>query len=364
MTILPNVTLSCNEDLSPARTGTPTIMDNLDSNPVLQYTDNPVESCGIVRLWKATDAAGNTAIVSQGIDIVNPLPPVIQDPHEISVPCGSINSITSNPQYANLSVIHPCERPTTANFTTSNQIDRCGFTFNRTWLVQDDCGTGVSFQQTVHILDQQLPEYPADHQVNVDIHEVLRWRQYPGAIHYRVYIWCNSNNRPDQPISEVSVLQYIHQSPFYPGTLYNWQIEYVTGNNTHVQSPLWSFETISYPDLSVTSITLPPMAFSGQTFELSWTVENVGNISTASGSSVWHDAVYIGSSTDFRFSRRVYLVAHRSFVDPQDGYTESGTVTINPSDIGSFFVHVETDVYRQVRCDCILVLYFSLVFPL
>ena len=353
VSLLSNTTLSCNEDLSPARTGMPVVTDNLDTSPLLQFTDYPVHSCGIMRVWNATDAAGNTALISQGINIINPLPPVVQDPPVISIPCGSVESIVSNPQYTNLTLIHPCGRPTTTAFTDSAQIDRCGFTFERTWDVQDDCGSNSTFQQTVHILDQQLPENPADRQVNIAINDILRWRQYPGATRYRVYIWPRGSNRPTQSSSEVAVLLYAPQPSFYPGTWYNWQIEYIIGTNMTVQSPIWSFETRPYPDLTVTSITLPSIAFSGQTFEVSWTVENVGNLSTAS--SFWYDGIYIGPSTEFRSSRRTAVVAHRSFIDPQDGYTASGTVSLNPTDLGTFYIHIETDVYRQVRLLYLLV---------
>ena len=347
ITMLSNITLSCNEDLSPVRAGTPTALDNLDSNPLLHFTDSPVQSCGIVRIWNATDAAGNSATVTQGISIVNPLAPIIQDPQVVSIPCGSVESITSSPEYNNLTVIHPCGRPTTAIFTDSAPIDRCGFTFDRTWFVQDDCGSNITFQQTVHILDQQLPDNPADRQVNVAVNELLRWFQYPGAVSYRVYIWPVGNSRPDLWISEVTALQYYPLRSLYPGTQYNWQIEYVTGTNMIIPSPVWSFETRSYPDLTVTSISLPTMAFSGQTFDVSWVVENVGNLS--SSSSTWYDAVYIGPSTDYRSSRRAAVVARRSFIDPNDGYTASGTVRSNPTDLGTFYVSVETDIYRSVN---------------
>ena len=182
----------------------------------MQFTDRPVQSCGVARVWNATDAAGNSATVSQGLSIINPLPPVVQDPLAISIPCGSVESIVSNPRYTNLTVIHPCGRPTTATFMDSAPIDRCGFSFNRTWLIQDDCGSNITFQQTVHILDQQLPDNPADRQVNVAINEALVWRQYPGAVRYRVYIWPVGDERPRQPTSEVTAYSFHISIPSFP----------------------------------------------------------------------------------------------------------------------------------------------------
>ena len=347
MTTLPDFVLSCNEDLSPAHTGTPSIADNIDTNPILEYVDIPTDSCGILRVWTGTDAAGNTANVTQEISILNPLPPFVQDPHVISVPCGSIDSIITNPLYSNLSVIHPCERPTMTSYTPVIQIDRCGFTVNRTWLIQDDCGINVTFQQTVHILDRQLPENPADRQVNVLLNEYLRWRHYPGAVSYRVYIWPDGNARPDQAMTEDNITQYQYPQ-LYPGTLYYWQIEYVTRANISVLSPTWSFETLPLPDLTVTSITLPARALSGQSFAVTWTVENIGNLST--GVSNWQDAVYISQYSIFRprTSRLATRIDHRSFVDPQDGYTKTATISLMDTEVGTYFVRVEADFSHRV----------------
>jgi len=120
----------------------------------------------------------------------------------------------------------------------------------------------------------------------------------------------------------------------------------VTGVNTTVPSPIWGFETQSFPDLTVSTITVPPYAFSGQDFQLSWTVINIGNLS--SGVSVFYDAVNMGPTTDFSGSRRVATIRQNRFVDPQDGYTSSVTVNLQNSDIGNFYLFVETDVYGQV----------------
>ena len=269
-----------------------------------------------------------------------------------------MESIVSNPQFTNLTVVHPCRRPITKAFTDSAPIDRCGFTFQRTWQIQDDCGSNVTFQQTVHLLNQQLPVNPTDRQVNVALNEVLRWHQYPGAVRYRIYVWLRSDSRPSQPTSEVTVLQYSPQQSLYPGTTYSWQVEYIIGsNNMVVPSPVWSFETRPYPDLAVTAITLPETGFSGQTFEVSWTVENIGNLS--SGSSAWYDGIYIGPTTEFRSSRRATTVLHRSFVDPQDGYTASGTVNLRPTDLGSYYVHIVTDIYGYVSTFFVILTIYS-----
>ena len=343
------MSLPCTEDNSPDRIGRPTVTDNLDQDPILLYEDIPTQSCGFRRVWTATDHAGNSATVSQIISILitSQEGPTITSPTEVSVPCGSIESTISSANYR-LLVSHPCGRPITTSFIDSAVIDRCDFVFNRTWTVQDDCGNAITFMQTVRILDQRLPNSPTDREINVHVLASLQWPPYPGDITYRVYVWPRDSPKPDQPTTSTTGLQ--HSPRFHPGTWYNWQIEYVNRANGSVvnTSPVWSFETRPYPDLMVDVINLPATAFSGQSFDVSWIVINIGNITTPQ--RVWSDAVYFGPSTNERLRRQGAIVRHNSFVDPNDdGYIASATINLNVEDIGNFFVFVDTDIYRQVK---------------
>ena len=178
------------------------------------------------------------------------------------------------------------------------------------------------------------------------MNEPLIWPQFPGATSYQVYVWQYGTERPNQPTTVTSTRIYRPPTNYAPGTRYLWQIEYVTGVNTTVPSPIWGFETQSFPDLTVTTITVPPYAFSGQDFQLSWTVINIGNLS--SEVTRFYDAVYLGQTTDFSRSRRVEMIRQNRLIDPQDGYQSSATVSLRNSDIGNFYLFVETDLYHQV----------------
>ena len=345
-----DMTLECSDDNSPNSVGRPTVTDNLDPDPDLSYMEIALQSaCGFRRVWTATDHAGNSASVSQRIDIrsVDSSTISISSPTEVQVPCGSIESTISSANYM-LSVSHPCGRPVTTTYMDSAVIDRCDFSFNRTWTIQDDCGSTRLFRQTVRILDQRLPNSPTDREINVHVGASLQWPQYPGDILYRVYVWPRDDPRPEQPTTSTTSLRYT--PGLNPGTWYNWQIEYVNRANNSIvnMSPVWSFETRPYPDLTVNTINLPATAFSGQSFEVSWIVINIGNITTPQ--RIWSDAVYFGPScTNDRLRRRGAVVRHNSFVDPDDdGYIASATINLGNQDLGNFFVCVETDIYRQV----------------
>lgn len=321
--------------------------DNEDEDPSLTFEDQTSDGCIVVRVWTAVDNAGNEAVTTQTISLTNPKPPQVTSPGDINIPCGDVEDAMLVAEQTTLTVVHPCERPVTVSFTDSTSIDHCGFTFTRTWLIQDDCGTTTTFQQSIHVLDQQLPNSPANGQVNAQLDEPLLWPQFPGAYSYEVYVWVLGTEKPDEPTAVVPELEYHPSVNYPPGTSILWQIEYVTGANTTVPSPTWGFTTQSFPDLTVTDITLPPFAFSGQNFEVSWTVINVGNITT--GVSLWSDAIYIGRTTDFTESRLVNVESQNRLIDPQDGYVSHATIDLEVDDIGNHYVFVETDLTYKVH---------------
>lgn len=88
-----------------------------------------------------------------------------------------------------------------------------------------------------------------------------------------------------------------------------WRIEYVLSSGALVPSPIWGFQTRAFPDFKVEKVIVPPNAFSGLTFEVSWVVRNIGKVGNAL--RTWYDAVYIGKSTDFRNAR---LVLNTDFI--------------------------------------------------
>ena len=68
----------------------------------------------------------------------------------------------------------------------------------------------------------------------------------------------------------------------------------------------------------------------------------------SSGVTLFYDAVYLGQTTDFSSSRRAEIIRQNRIIDPQDGYQSSATVSLRNSDIGNFYLFVETDIYHHV----------------
>lgn len=342
----PNVTVHCGENYSPAVIGSPTLMDNEDLNPSLTYRDVAQSGCTFTRIWNATDSAGNSAFANQTIRFSNLLPPVVSSPSQVSVACGSIEDASTNVAHNNLSISHPCNRPVMASFTDSANVTRCGFTFTRVWEVEDDCGQSATFRQDIRVLSQQFPDSPMNGLINAHLDEPLIWPQFPGAMSYQVFVWPEAEERPDSPITITNQRSYYPHTNYPPGTRMLWQIVYVVGVNDTVPSPIWGFETEPRPDLQVIDVTLPSFAFSGQTFNVRWTVINSGNLSVTVHSFI--DAVFLGRTLSISDSRLVRTIRQQRFIDPDDGYSSEAEIDIQDNDIGLFYVFVITDFREAV----------------
>ena len=340
---LGNRSVACGSSYDPIVTGYPTRSDNRDPSPKLTYKDIAGSGCSVKRNWTLVDDAGNKAEMIQFIIFISKRAPEITFEANTVVPCGSTSEITGNGGVFNqaIKVVHPCNRTVKITFQDSNVVDRCGFTFTRTWTVLDDCGEKATATQTIEILPLQVPESPQNSELNVDLNKVLRWPQYPGAVSYQVYIWYYGRSKPNTPSSIESFRRYIPDKPYQSGSRILWQIQYVLGSGKQIPSPVWGFKTISFPDLAVIAVTVPSYAFSGNTFDISWRVKNIGNIST--GVAIWYDAVYIS-----RFQNRDQANLATTFLDPGDWYSSKTTLSLKENDLGNRYVFIETNVYHHV----------------
>ena len=214
-------------------------------------------------------------------------------------------------------------------------------------MVFDDCGEKTTAIQRIKILPLQLPESPQVNELNVDLKKALRWPQYPGAQSYQVYVWYYGQPKPGTPVAVENYRRYVPDKAYQPGSRILWQIQYVIGPNQLLPSPVWSFKTTSFPDLAVIGVTIPSYVFSGDTFEVSWRVQNIGNIST--GGTLWYDAVYISKFPSRVQESSIGRKLQRNFLDPGDWYSSKIPVSLKQNDLGNRYIFVETNVYRHVN---------------
>ena len=102
------------------------------------------------------------------------------------------------------------------------------------------------------------------------------------------------------------------------------------------------------PDLAVVSVATPADGFSGQLFELSWTVTNRGS-ATAEGT--WYDSVYLSLDPQFEPDLDTYIgYAERPHVLTNgQSYTQTAQLEI-PTDVsGLFYVFVVCDSTERVN---------------
>ena len=302
--------------------------------------------CTVNRVWVARDAAGNTAQTTQMLSFINLQPPQIIAPSNSYIPCAYIQDALRSITPAG--VYHPCDRPYTQTYLDSYFLQQCGVDFIRTWTVLDDCGLSASFDENIHILAQQLPSGPGYNEINVNLRTTLYWPPYvPTAIFCYVFIWVQGSNQPAQPTTTVYSNNFIPSTSYVPGTALYWQIQFFVTNNNFIPSPIWGFQTKSYPDLSVLVVSIPSSTFSGEQIQVSWTITNIGSSNT--GVFSWTDGIYLGQSASFAGSslaQTVYIPTR--WLDPQESYSYSVTLRVRPNDFGTYYAFVVTDLNQQV----------------
>jgi subtilase family serine protease len=113
----------------------------------------------------------------------------------------------------------------------------------------------------------------------------------------------------------------------------------------------------TWPDLAVTSISAPAEAFSGQTFDVSWTVQNNGTAIAGSSANpfaaTWYDAVYLSRDQVFDPSSDIYLGEQQlKYLDQPFAtgatYTLADKYTIPRGFTGPFYLFVVADAGNRI----------------
>ncbi|MEA5534013.1 CARDB domain-containing protein [Crocosphaera sp. XPORK-15E] len=110
-------------------------------------------------------------------------------------------------------------------------------------------------------------------------------------------------------------------------------------------------------NLVVTDITAPATVASGQTFSLSWTVQNQGQ--EATNSYYWYDRVVYSTDDIFGNEDDIFLnefptdyYFNNLPLDPNETYTNNSEITIPGNIVGEGYLLIKTDSYNsQVETD-------------
>jgi large repetitive protein len=137
------------------------VEDNCDANPAVVVTENITALVCGYELWRtytASDACGNSSIVTQLFTIVDTTALVIDPaPADVTVECDNV------PFAPTLTATDVCDQ--NVSVTMTEEVgDVCPYTITLTWTATDDCGNSSSVSQTVPVDDTVAPvfdEYPS-----------------------------------------------------------------------------------------------------------------------------------------------------------------------------------------------------------
>ncbi len=146
-----SIEISCNNVQQPA-----IFVEDNCSDFELFFEDNTiVPGCGgvIERTYTATDACGNTNQFVQLVQLVDEIPPVLNNlpPAQLTLECG-----TPVPDVF-LFAQDNCSGITPIGLQATTEEDGCNTIFTRTWFSVDACGNSSEFTQTITIVDTTAP---------------------------------------------------------------------------------------------------------------------------------------------------------------------------------------------------------------
>jgi gliding motility-associated-like protein len=162
-----DVTLACGSEV-PAMVSL-TATDNCGTEITVAGVDTTVEgqcanSFVTTRTWTFTDSCGNTSSVSQIINVVDTVAPVVPEaPADVTVSCGG-----EIPAMVTLTATDNCGDIITVEGIDTTLQGQCvnSYVVTRTWTFTDACGNTSTAVQTITVNDETAPvltgEVPAD----------------------------------------------------------------------------------------------------------------------------------------------------------------------------------------------------------
>jgi len=348
---IPNITIRCGENYFPPAIQTPIYSDNIDKNLQITFSDRSTGSCQTLRTWTVQDRAGNVGRYNQTISFRDVVPPVMGASSELYIACSEVENLNV-PSYVItlLNITSQCNRNITINAASHPPISVCGVTVSRRWIIADDCSNQVQFSQTIYVLRPINPLFPDNGQTNITLYQSLGWPNYPGSTSYRLYLWRHGGNRPDVPAAVLYNRTYRPVAPYPANTRMLWQVMYSV-NGSYIPGPFWGFITRAFADLAIMDIDIPTTAFSGSSVAVTWTVRNIGNVSTSLSSSHICESIYLGRSDVFENVVRRWRKCVQRYIDPDDGYQGNCSVQLSQGEVGEFYVFVEVFINNDYSVD-------------
>ena len=146
------ITISCDEEVPSAE---PIFTDNCDEMlDVMPASSIELLDCGsiITRSWTATDDCGNSITVSQTINVIDEVAPVL-----VGVPANATVECDAIPAPAQVSATDNCDIAPVVTLVEEVNGMGCPYTITRTWTATDNCGNTSTLSQTLTVTDTTAP---------------------------------------------------------------------------------------------------------------------------------------------------------------------------------------------------------------
>ncbi|MFC4720688.1 HYR domain-containing protein, partial [Geojedonia litorea] len=164
-----NITINCEDDTTPANTGTATGTDNCSSVAItfsdVSTQNNDANNVGhynytITRTWTATDISGNDTTCVQVITVQDVTAPTILCPNNITINCEDdttpANTGTATGTDNCSSVAITFSDVSTQN-NDANNVGHYNYTITRTWTATDISGNDTTCVQVITVQDVTAP---------------------------------------------------------------------------------------------------------------------------------------------------------------------------------------------------------------
>ncbi len=185
---------------------------------------------------------------------------------------------------------------------------------------------------------------PQDGLVNVPTAPTVSWQAAARTVTYDLFVWPTGETRPNVPLATgLTSTQNALTSALNFGTEYSWQVAAINVYGT-TWGPEWTFTTVTLPDLIVSAVTVPPTAFSGQSMQVSWTVQNNGTSATTA--PIWYDELFLSPIDTLNYELATPLVSQQNatYLPPGEAYQNTYTFTLPDGIGGNYYIFVDTDV--------------------
>ncbi|MBK8807413.1 MAG: choice-of-anchor D domain-containing protein [Bacteroidales bacterium] len=182
---------------------------------------------------------------------------------------------------------------------------------------------------------------PVDSAIDLSKPLNFSWAPALDAKNYTILI-ANSDSTKKIELKNITGISYSyigHELAY--GETYTWQ---VISHNYQYSTPsvVQSFTLRELPDLIVSSITVPKIAFSGRSTEIQWQVDNVGIDKTIDN---WFDYAYLSLDTIFHSQFDIYLggLSNVTYLEKGESYNQIHEFTLPNGISGNYYVIVKTN---------------------